>query len=254
MLMCLIALIIGYLLSRHMGINGFTIGCDSNCPELTPECGKFKLDPDPTICDKYYQITSGAAWGPGEPDRYQRCANQSATSGATVCQPKDAWFVPCPVSPPAKKYSCSGTKCIEDENGDYDNDDCDNKCSPPAKNYSCSGTKCIEDEGGEYDTDKCDNKCKPVTKYSCSGTKCIEDENGKYEDDDCNDECSPPAKKYSCSGTKCIVKLNGKYNTNKCDNKCKEWYELYWWVFLIIGIVVIFIIGIIIWAATRKKS
>jgi len=112
------------------------------------------------------------------------------------------------------KYSCSGIECIVDEDGTYDNDDCDDECKAVTK-YSCSGTKCIEDVGGEYDNDDCDDKCKAVTKYSCSGTKCIEDVGGEYDNDD-------------------------------CDDKCPSWLSKYWWIFLIIGIVVVLIVVLFI--------
>ena len=109
--------------------------------------------------------------------------------------------------------------------------------------YSCSDTECIENEDGEYDNDDCDGRCLLDPNYSCSGTKCIEDEGGEYDNDDCDDKCVPIT--YSCSGTECIVKSNGDYTDDECDDECNPWYKKYWWVFLIIGIVFILIIILI---------
>ena len=82
-------------------------------------------------------------------------------------------------------------------------------------------------------------------KYSCSGIECIVDEDGTYDNDDCDDECKAVTK-YSCSGTKCIEDVGGEYDNDDCDDKCPSWLSKYWWIFLIIGIVVVLIVVLFI--------
>ena len=244
-LMCLIALILGYLLSKHMGGNGFTIGGEENCNQC-PHGTQLWNKGDTRQPNVEQQIGNGwrgyLCWNKSNPDYPDGlcvgdCLPGLYEPGSTELEnypskkPECKYCelpTDCPSPPGDQNYSCSGTECIEDDDGDYDNDDCDGRCLLD-QNYSCSGTKCIEDEGGEYDNDDCDDKCKAVTKYSCSGIKCIVDSTGKYTDVKCDNECA-----YSCSGTECVKDSTGDYGDDECDDKCSHWWTKWWGILLII--------------------
>ena len=55
---------------------------------------------------------------------------------------------------PQQMYSCVEGSCIEDENGEYNNSNCNNECVPPTM-YSCIDDNCVEDEEGIYDEPTC---------------------------------------------------------------------------------------------------
>ena len=130
------------------------------------------------------------------------------------------------------KYSCSGTTCKQDDNGEYDSVDCDDACNLSTK-YTCDGSECKLDVNGEHNDNKCGGECS--TNYSCSGTKCVEDDDGDYDSDDCDDECA-----YSCSGTECVKDSKGDYGDDECDDECSPWYTK-WWGILLIILAVIFV-------------
>jgi len=189
MLYCLIALILGYLVHIMTKGNGFTIGGKQalKCPEGTQLYNESIIRVTEEYGDEY-----GDGWTNSTPPRVfspfpekwcRSINNQDYPDGLCVgdCLPGlyppgspeledyklklpqcKYCFNPIVESPPSdSNYSCSGTKCIEDENGEYDNDDCDDKCSPPVIKYSCSGTECIVKSNGDYTDDECDNYCGP---------------------------------------------------------------------------------------------
>jgi hypothetical protein len=134
---------------------------------------------------------------------------------------------PPPPPPLGKKYSCQGSNCVEDPQGQYTDPSCNNKCStPPGKKYSCQGSNCVEDPQGQYTDPSCNNKCSapppPGKKYSCQGSNCIENPQGQYTTPNCDNKCGtpPPGKKYSCQGSNCIENPQGQYTDPSCNNKC----------------------------------
>lgn len=111
-------------------------------------------------------------------------------------------FVIVSVGNPQIKYSCAEAVCIEDENGNYTNSNCDNQCSGGPERYSCRGNDCVFDPEGIYFNSWCNGQCnQPVTMYSCSGQQCVEDENGQYNNNNCYSNCCLPMNEiisYEC--------------------------------------------------------
>ena len=68
------------------------------------------------------------------------------------------------------KYDCKNGKCIQTNNGKYDNSNCNNKCVKHNK-YDCDDGKCIQTNNGKYDNSNCDNKCSCIYDGEC-GSKC----------------------------------------------------------------------------------
>lgn len=114
-----------------------------------------------------------------------------------------------------KKYKCDGNNCIEDINGIYDSDNCNNECNK-IKKYKCDRTaipyKCEESENGDLlDCDSCKEPSPIDAKYKCVQSPtpgCVrDDEKGTMSLDECNKSCN--TNKYRCNKTsekfECVV-------------------------------------------------
>jgi hypothetical protein len=95
-----------------------------------------------------------------------------------------------------KTYDCTDGQCVINKNGNgkYTDKNCNGDCKPTKIKYGCSGTDCKPMDDGEYDDNNCSEKCGSVqfSKYDCDKDgKCVPNPDGQYYSDDCSGKCSP---------------------------------------------------------------
>lgn len=128
------------------------------------------------------------------------------------------------IIPPNYGYKCHNevpgtTRCSFEYGGTYNSfNDCQVGCRPSnLRTFDCKNGVCVEDPNGPYRNNQCDNLCPPAN-FRCVDNKCIRDDMGGRSQDPINC-CTQQRYDWDNNGN-CVKNASGRYmNDSTCGGK-----------------------------------